>query len=223
MICHFKRRTRPSALALTRALQEEGYRGRPINFGFGINPHAINSPQAIQNASNKRIALQIMNEAGVPTPILYPAPKIPCVARPDRHRAGSGFYLCREYNDLDWALRQGATHFMEFIEGGREFRVHIAFGKSIKIAEKIGGNSIIRNFAHGSTFMYPDFNHKKTLREVCKKAVMSLGLDFGAVDVIYKEGKYYVLEVNSAPSLTSNSDVLDRYVRAFKEEEEYGY
>ena len=46
---------------------------------------------------------------------------------------------------------------------------------------------------------------------------MSLGLDFGAVDVIYKDGKWYVLEVNTAPNLTSQSDVLDRYVKAFKE------
>lgn len=218
MKVHYGKKTRPSGRILQRELM--GVYGRPINFGYQRAWDGVNSPQAIKLASNKRIALEVMREAGVPVP--KSVTDVPCVARPDKHFGGSDFYLCQTIEDVMWAEEHGCTHMLEYIEGGREFRVHVAFGKSIKIAEKIGGNSVVRNFKHGSTFMYPqNFSHKKTLRKVAKEAVMSLGLDFGAVDVIYKDKRFYVLEVNSAPSLTSASDTLERYVRAFKENNEY--
>jgi len=95
--------------------------------------------------------------------------------------------------------KAAATHFMEYINIEREFRVHVVNGKSIKISEKIGGG----NHSRGAKFSYPhDFNHKKTLRRVSRAAVAALGLDFGAVDVIYSGEKFYVTEVNSAPALT---------------------
>lgn len=228
MRVYYGRKARRSGRLLSRALRNMD--GESINFGYqraGI----INPAPAVALASNKRLALLAMRDAGVPTPeILLIGERIdhyrngtlivPIVGRPDKHRGGSNFYLCWTAQDYNQALVEGATHFTQYIENGREFRVHVAFGKSIKLAEKIGGDPLIRNFSHGSKFMYPDFNHKKTLRKVARQAVMSLGLDFGAVDVIYKDDKYYVLEVNTSPSLTSDSDILDRYVRAFKERAE---
>lgn len=216
MKVYYGPRSRLSGRLLQAALRD--IEGDPINFGYQRGG-VINTPKAVRLAGNKRKALEVMAAAGVPVPELYEPEKIeyPCVARPDKHYGGKEFYLCREFDDWLWATEHGATHFMQYIEGGREFRLHIAFGKSIKIAEKIG-EGIVKNFDEGSTFMYPqNFHHKKTIRAIAKAAVMSLGLDFGAVDVIYKNKKYYVLEVNSAPGLTSNSDVLDRYVAAFKE------
>src|SRR3990167_2517295 len=215
---NYGRKSRLSGRVLEQALR--GYRGRPVNFGYQCDPNGINSPQAIARASNKRRALLMMAEAGVPTPEVYLRSdgniKYPCVGRPDRHWGGKDFYLCNDIMEVQRAYARGCTHFMEYIGGGREFRVHVAFGKSIKIAEKTGGNSIIRNFKYGSRFIYPDFNHKKSLRRVAKQAVEVLGLDFGAVDVIHKDGRFYVLEVNTAPSLTSASDTLGRYVKAFE-------
>lgn len=214
MKVYYGAKTRLSGRILQRELR--GVPGPPINFGYQRGG-TINSPKAVRLASNKRLALQAMAEAGVPVPKMTGL-DMPCVGRPDKHYGGSDFYLCHTLDDIGYARLAGCSHFMEYIEGGREFRCHVAFGKSIKIAEKMGGDSVIRNFKHGSTFMYPkDFNHKKTLRNLSKKAVMCLGLDFGAVDIIWKDGKWFVLEVNSAPSLTSNSDILSRYVKAFKE------
>ncbi len=46
-------------------------------------------------------------------------------------------------------------------------------------------------------------------------AVSALGLDFGAADIIQdKHGKLYVLEVNTAPGLTSDDGVAV-YANAF--------
>ena len=49
------------------------------------------------------------------------------------------------------------------------------------------------------------------------KAVAALGLDFGAVDVIYNEkyGRAYVLEVNTAPGLGEGIAIM--YARVFME------
>lgn len=235
MNVHFGRRSRPSGLALNNALTEEGYNGKKINFGIGAYRSAINSPEAIAKASNKRVALEIMNEAGVPVPQQYdPQHAIAhfqyfgegykLVGRPDSHRQGRGFWLCNSERDVRRSLagtqhKAKATHFMDYIEAEKEFRVHVVNGNSIKISEKVGGNGVTRNHNNGATFQYPyDFHHKKTLRKVAKQAVEALGLDFGAVDVLWADGKAYVLEVNTAPCLTdTHSDTLDRYVKAFIE------
>jgi len=212
MKVYYGHKTRYSGRILERALAN--VEGEDVNWGYPVIEDAINPSEAIRLASNKRVALTLMAAQGVPVPEF--TTDLPAVARPDKHFGGSGFFLCQTFDDVLWADEHGATHLLAFIEGGREFRVHVAFGKSIKVAEKIGGNPLIRNFKHGSKFMYPqNFEHKKTLRKLAKRAVRVLGLDFGAVDIIWKDGKWYVLEVNTAPSLTSNSDVLDRYIKAF--------
>lgn len=222
MTVYSGRRSQPSARVLRRRLREIGYAGKPINFGYVGDSSGINARAA--RASNKRLAFGAFQRGGVPTPRVYSDVRdidvFPVVGRPDRHRAGSQLYLCRGVDECLTASQRGATHFLEFIPDAREFRVHIAFGKSIKIAEKVGGVGYIKSRRHGWYFAYPqDFNHKITLRRVAKQAVESLGLDFGAVDVLYSSGKFYVLEVNTAPALTSQSDTLERYVRAFCEAE----
>lgn len=224
-IVHFKRATRPSALALARALRDENYEGVNINFGFGVNSDGLNSPEAIANASNKRKALEIMCEAEVPIPPLYTPDEAyeavldaPLVGRKNYHRKGRGFYYCEDEDDVEHAIRKGATHFLEYITDTREFRAHIVNGNCIKISEK-HGDGLTRNVEAGAVFSYPhDFNHKKSLRKVAKQAVEALGLDFGAVDVLYKDKQFYTLEVNTAPCLTNErSDTLSRYVNAFLE------
>lgn len=231
MQVRYSYRSRFSGLVLSQALADVD--GPSINWGYPRGGE-LNRNQAVQLASNKRMALYTMLKAGVPIPAIFFTVEFdsglavfniesalkagkPFIGRPDSHKAGSGFYFCRTIKGVRRAIRKGATHFLEFIPDAREFRVHIVNGKSIKIAEKLGGGNR-RNFNHGAYFAYPDFDHKKSLRRVAKQAVMSLGLDFGAVDLLYKDGQFYVLEVNTAPALTSASDVLERYVTAFKEE-----
>jgi D-alanine-D-alanine ligase len=217
---YYGRRSRLSGRVLQAALQNLA--GPSLNFGYQ-RAGQINPARAVALAAHKPRALRAMIAAGVPTPRLFSLDnaEFPCVGRPDKHRAGQGFYLCHNRHQAVAAARRGASHFLAFIEAGREFRVHVAFGQSIKLAEKIGGDPIIKNFSYGSRFMYPaDFHHKQSLRRVAKAAVAALGLDFGAVDIIFKDGSFYVLEVNTAPSLTSQSDVLSRYVKAFKQNAE---
>lgn len=222
--------TRPSAVKLDRALTAARYTGPAIEWGF--------------HGSNKRLQLAAMRAAGVPCPPdIAERDRYPVVGRTDNHRAGSSFWLCNTPNDAQRAINEGATHFMEYIANAREFRVHIAFGKSIKLTEKLypapgpfgtewfSGNecpnaSTTRNHANGWKQMAPQPNaHRASLRTHAKAAVAALGLDFGAVDILMRQEpitherdipEFFVLEVNSAPALTDpNTDTLARYVSAF--------
>lgn len=207
--------SRPSARALDRALIATGYDGPTIQFGVG---------------GNKRVQLERMRAAGVPCPSNREPLTLPFVARTDDHRAGSGFWLIQEPVDLAVAIREGASHFMEFIANAREFRVHVAFGKSIKLTEKQDTASgrtgnIVRSHANGWHQMPAQPNaHKVSLRRHAKAAVDALGFDFGAVDILMRNApmpnepaaEFWVLEVNTAPALTdTTSDTLSRYVQAF--------
>lgn len=225
------KKTQPSARALKIALEERGYNGPNINFGcsslsLDYSP-MYNSVGSVGNAVNKYRALQLLTQAGAPTPLVseYDACRLVLedkrvVGRKTYHSKGRGFYMCSTMRGIEYAISKGATHFLEYIDNAREFRVHIVNGHSIKVSEKIfpsGVQATRRNRSFGATFQYPQgFNHKKTLRRIAKEAVEALGLDFGAVDLLYKDSKFWVLEVNSAPCLTDRySDTLERYVQAF--------
>lgn len=199
-----------------------------INWGYTKAPDGMNSGEAIKLASNKKKALYTMESAGVSVPQLLTRQEAyrwhgAIIGRTSYHKKGSGFYYCETPRDVDYAVANGATHFMEYIDGAREFRVHIVNGESIKISEKYKSyDPDLDEFEEGS-WKYPSkFKRKVSLRRIAKEAVGVLGLDFGAVDILYKkidgEPRFFVLEVNTCPCLTNDySDTLERYVRAFRE------
>jgi glutathione synthase/RimK-type ligase-like ATP-grasp enzyme len=221
--------SRPSARVLNDKLEENSYAGLPINYGCSVIQrdygNMINKPEAVARAVNKRIALQLLMDAGIKTPLISHTEALELitegkrvVGRPDNHSKGRRFYIASTANGVDRAVRHGATHFLEYIDNALEFRVHIVNGCSIKLSQKIAQNETDRlNHRFGTVFEYPhDFTHKKTLRRIAKESIEALGLDFGAVDLLYRGDEFYVLEVNTAPCLTDPySDTLDRYARAF--------
>lgn len=207
---------------LQTKLDDLGFNGT-INFGYGTND-GLNKPEAIKNAVNKRVALLTLAYNNVNVPNIYLPPKMPTtwpvVGRRDKHTCGSGFYLCNneyEYNKTR-SFDRPPTYYLQYITDAREFRVHIVGGKSIKIIEKLGTPVIIDNKLNDDNvrWRYPhNFDHKQQLRSIAAKAVEALGLDFGAVDILYTD-KPYVLEVNTAPSLKSiHNDTVNKYAQAF--------
>jgi len=90
----------------------------------------------------------------------------------------------------------------------REFRVHSFKGRSIRSGMKIPRvgvaepHSWIRSWDSGWRISYDGSTIRQRHRDIAHRAIIALGLDFGAVDVAEKaDGSIFILEVNRAPGL----------------------
>ncbi len=103
-----------------------------------------------------------------------------------------------------------------------EYRVHVFCGGVIDIQRKMRKADVpdedvdwgIRNLEGGFIFGRNDIKPPEGIEELAISCINRIGLDFGAVDVIYNErdNKCYLLEVNSAPGIQNTT--LDKYVEA---------
>lgn len=219
----YARKTTPSATLLAEAIEDQGYdvrlsRGYDGDVNWGRNASSgLNSD--ISNVTNKRIMRELFRDNDVPMPRLYSVSEVldwhtfgsPIVGRPDTHSKGRGFWKCHNFQEVDRAIggiryRNGkrkapATHFMEFIDAPREYRVHIFKGLSMRLSEKDfseRGETAVGEY----TTRRPNPDHNiEHVREAAKKAVEAVGLDFGCVDILADNENCWVLEVNSAPHL----------------------
>ena len=111
----------------------------------------------------------------------------------------------------------------------REYRVHVFRGEVIDIQQKkrengAEANEQIRSHANGWVFAREgilDNPEIPVIKAQALLAVQAIGLDFGAVDIIYsvKKNKCWVLEVNTSPGLEgttvqSYGDAIRRYINA---------
>jgi len=89
----------------------------------------------------------------------------------------------------------------------REYRIHSFLGRSIRAGIKVPREGVrqhewIRSFDGGWKISYDNFESTEAQRKLAAKAVKTLGLDFGAVDIGEKaDGTLMVLEINRAPGL----------------------
>lgn len=196
-----------------------------------LGDRVINRADAVALAARKGVALGLLQEDDtVNTPhtsfnlanALDMLAYGPVVGRKERHRQGQGLHVCRTEADVVSSFHSGCTHWLRWYEGvEREYRVHVIAGKVIKTSEKMGGSGSVRTHANGWRFASPELpvTSRRAVSSAAKAAVASLGLDIGAVDVIQVDGRPYVLEVNSAPSLTdTESTTFDKYVKWIKRE-----
>ncbi len=123
-----------------------------------------------------------------------------------------------------------APLYTKYIKKAAEYRVHVAFGKVIDVQQKRKRtdyegevNSQIRSHQNGWVYCRENVTEPTELRTQAVLAVETLGLDFGAVDIIYNRhhNKCYVLEVNTAPGLEGTTlekytDVFEEYINASK-------
>ncbi len=100
-----------------------------------------------------------------------------------------------------------------------EYRVHVFGNKILDVTKKRRRNSIdrsdyIKNLSNGWVYCRDGIEIPENLLECAKKAVAGLGLDFGAVDLLYRKGQPYVLEINTAPGLQGTT--LTKYTEQFQ-------
>lgn len=170
----------------------------------------INAAEAIDLCSNKIESLRVMceNEINVPDFCENPHDLIeevgyPILGRKKRHARGTDVKLILQERDLRNCNRD---YFVEYIPTNREFRVHVVGDKVIRVQGKYlddpsKAKPWIRNYETGYRFRAPRLRLHQDRLDMCVRAVKSLGLHFGAVDLlIADDGSCYVLEVNTAPS-----------------------
>lgn len=117
-----------------------------------------------------------------------------------------------------------APLYVQYIKKQQEFRVHVAFGEVIDVQEKrkrkelpedFATNFQIRNHQTGWVYCREDIEVPDGMLEMGVQVVRELGLEFGAVDIIYnaKQNACYCLEVNTAPGLEGST--VDKYAEVF--------
>lgn len=118
--------------------------------------------------------------------------------------SGAGIVIAENPNQL-----VAAPLYVKYVKKLQEFRVHVAFGRVIDVQEKRRSsaatdiNSRIRSHDNGWVFCRDNIRQPTGLGEIAVQAAAAVGLDFGAVDIIYnqRQNQLYVLEINTAPGL----------------------
>ncbi len=212
-------------------------RKKVINWGHSaVQPEVakcemLNQFDAVGKASNKLTTFEILNQSGglrIPQFTVDPREADAWLAEGctvvERHKlcghSGEGIRIVTQRDDL-----QRAPLYVMYIPKTQEYRVHVVKGNVIDIQRKARQKAVadedvnwkVRNLANG--FIYArDFAEEdlpQDLRLQAIRTVNALGLDFGAVDIIYnqKQKRSYVLEVNTAPGLQGQT--LEAYTKAF--------
>lgn len=129
--------------------------------------------------------------------------------------SGDGIVLASELNQMP----EGCRLFTKAVVNPKEYRVHVVNNNIIDITQKKrrleeDASQWIRNYDNGWVYTRDGIQVPRSVKVWSKLAVTKLGLDFGAVDILYKDGLCYVLEVNTAPGIEGTT--LVKYAEAFK-------
>lgn len=172
----------------------------------------INTAVAISRISAKNTFRKILEPEGLCPPTWHkweevPDEACPVVVRPAVHSKGRDFYYCPEPENIPEATRHFVSYYItKFIEKEAEYRAFVAQGKVVWMARKFPAreDDKIWNVENGGHF--ENVRWKEWPASVCDYAIRACKLaelDFGAVDLITKGKDAYVLEINSAPALTT--------------------
>lgn len=215
-----------------------------INWGNGRAPNwaqraamrnvpILNKPEAVGIASNKLSALQSLKAAGVRIPDFTTDMAVAqrwltnydvVVERHElRGNSGQGIRIVTLDDDDMESTVTRAPLYTKFIPKTAEFRVHVFRGEVIDYIEKkkmladrrgADFNKYVSSITCGWVFSRTDVRDIPEVRQQAIRAVAALGLDFGAVDIVFADGLPFVLEVNTAPGLSGVT--LVKYANAFR-------
>lgn len=193
----------------------------------------LNSPSAVNVAANKLSALQRLTEAGIRVPEFttskakaqqwLSAGETVMERHELRGNSGDGIRVVNLDDEEMESVLSTAPLYTKFVNKTAEFRVHVFNGQVIDYVQKMkvaaerrgdNFNKYISSVNYGWVFARNNIREMDEIKQLAIKAVRALGLDFGAVDIVYADGLGYVLEVNSAPGLAGTT--LVRYGNAIR-------
>ena len=177
----------------------------------------INSAAAIHQVADKAGFRMMLDEHELCPPTWLRAEDIPeellanqgVIVRPRNHSRGKDMALLFDRDRVAATLAHwGGGYAGAFIKKAHEYRVCVVQGRVAWVAEKTPGNpdDIAWNVAKGGRFdnvRWGDWPLKAV--RIAVEAFELSELDFGGVDIMTDaDGNAYVIEINSAPSLTSD-------------------
>ncbi|NIP41347.1 MAG: ATP-grasp domain-containing protein [candidate division Zixibacteria bacterium] len=177
--------------------------------------NVINRAEAIHRVNDKSEFRRVLDEHDLCPATWWhfrdvPADAYPVIVRPQRHAQGRHLYFCENQQMLINATQHcGPNYYIsKFIPKVAEYRVFVVQGRVACVATKVPGNpdDVAWNVARGGRFDNVRWDNwpLKAVKTAIEAFHLS-GLDFSGVDVMTDEnGEAYILELNSAPSLTSD-------------------
>ena len=199
-----------------------------VNWGSSRCPYpCLNSPMAVARASNKLSAFYSLRDHNVSIPEFtthfneaarWLEEGNTVVSRMTlTGRGGAGIIITTPgaQSGEEQILPDNAPLYVKYVKKQHEYRVHVFDREVIDIQQKrrIRGaevNNQIRNHMNGWVFARNDIDAPSySVLDAALTACRALGLDFGAVDVIWNSRyqQAYVLEVNTAPGLEGTTVV----------------
>lgn len=195
-----------------------------INWGNHVfsqnNYFKVNKPAGISLASDKAQSRMFLQESGIKVPKTYMETnlnfyeklKYPLIVRPSHHHGGKDFNVFQNYKELEpflWGKVFPHWYVSEVFEKTTEYRVHCGHGRVLIVQEKplvpgeLRANQAV-NHESWKVLKWGEINQKIALESL--KAVKVLGLDYGAVDIMYNstDGSFAICEVNTSPSINTD-------------------
>lgn len=196
----------------------------------------LNKPEAVAIATNKLRFFQHIQQVGNTGEYYVPHPpfwtrqstcndyiaagyKVVCRTSLTGH-SGEGIVIAETVDQV-----VAAPLYTQYMPKKREYRVHVFLGEVVDVQRKARDHNVpeervnwqVRNHDNGFIYVRDEAISDIPARVLSFSiaAIKAVGLDFGAVDVIYneREGSAYVLEINTAPGLTGTT--LEGYKERF--------
>lgn len=219
--------------------EKSKFKGRPnrtvINWGRAtlsdevLKCRVLNNPEAVNAAGNKLLSFKgFSKDENINIPEFtedkdvakdWLRAETPVVCRTVlRGHSGAGIVIAETEEEL-----VDAPLYVKYVKKTQEYRIHVFQGKAFDVQRKMRRKDVedenvnwkVRNHDNGFIFGREGVDVPEEGQQQAILAVAALGLDFGAVDLIYnkQEDKYLVIEVNTAPGLTGTT--LENYSKVF--------
>lgn len=203
-------------------------RRSPSNYSYAINwgvtnlsydipeDKLLNTPSAVLHTSKKgKFRKELYMAQLSPFTTLSVAEacdrvsiETPLIIRPSSHFGGRNLVFADSVDKVRAAFNMfgSGAYATTYFPKTNEYRVFVANGRVVYVVEKIVDDStaVAWNVHQGGRFVNVPFSKWKPIVVLNALRAMNLTeLDFGAVDVMYGNSEAHVLEINTAPSLSS--------------------
>jgi glutathione synthase/RimK-type ligase-like ATP-grasp enzyme len=189
---------------------------------ISVKAKELNSIDAIFKCMIKPVTRLVLSNKGIPVPRTWMDKKdieFPCIMRSERHWCGNNFFVADDADNLKDNQYKGNTYYQEIYPNEIEYRIHVMSGKVTVIARKHAIQGELRRNRH-ITHQAQDIlkNIDPYIEQMAIDAVNSVGMDFGAVDIMTSSShqhKAVVCEINTDPGLLKGGYCAPYYAEYF--------